>query len=213
MTHHTKDKGDLATAIVIADLTSKGYTCFIPVVSEHLPFDIIAYKDSKCIRIQSKHSYDGEIPARTSWTDKHGSHSRYYSDNDFEYYAIYSPQLNKVMYPSIKYKGKSITYTIPNSATPFNWYEDFLDFTDFNTKKTYKDFNHQIKREETEATIAWNIKNRKVTRPTKEELYKLLWEKPLTEIAKAFGVSDKSVAKWAKQYGLEKPARGHWITK
>ncbi len=45
---------------------------------------------------------------------------------------------------------------------------------------------------------------------SKEDLEKLLWEKPTTHIAKDFGVSDNAVAKWAKNYGLKKPPRGYW---
>jgi hypothetical protein len=51
---------------------------------------------------------------------------------------------------------------------------------------------------------------RKVERPTREVLEKLLWEMPTSKIAKQFGVSDNAVAKWAKSYGLNKPPRGHW---
>jgi hypothetical protein len=54
------------------------------------------------------------------------------------------------------------------------------------------------------------ISIRKVERPSKEELEKLLWEKPTTQIAKQFGVSDVSIGKWAKAYGLAKPPRGYW---
>lgn len=52
---------------------------------------------------------------------------------------------------------------------------------------------------------------RKVIRPTKEELEKLLWEKPTTQIAKDYGLSDNGVAKWVKSYGLTKPPRGYWV--
>jgi 5-methylcytosine-specific restriction endonuclease McrA len=51
---------------------------------------------------------------------------------------------------------------------------------------------------------------RKVSRPSKEELEKLLWEKPTTQLAVDFGVSDNAIAKWAKSYGIEKPPRGYW---
>ena|SRR5271154_6721323 len=54
---------------------------------------------------------------------------------------------------------------------------------------------------------------RKVERPSKEDLEKLLWEKPTTQIAEQFGVSDKAVEKWAKAYGLSKPPRGYWLKK
>lgn len=210
MTHHTKDKGDIAVALVIADLTVKGYTCFTPIMSEHLPFDIIAYKYKESKRIQVKYSSSGEIPARTSWSDKNGSHVRYYDENDFDYYAIYSPQLNKIMYPSIKYRGKIISYAIPNSANKFNWYNDFLEFTDENTKRTYKEFGVTLIRKETETVKAYHIRSRKTERPSKEELNKLLWEKPTTHIAKDFKVSDVTISSWAKDYGLQKPPRGYW---
>jgi len=53
-------------------------------------------------------------------------------------------------------------------------------------------------------------KPHKVPHPTKDELEKLLWEKPTTQIAKDFGVSDNAIAKWAKNLGINKPPRGYW---
>lgn len=50
----------------------------------------------------------------------------------------------------------------------------------------------------------------KVQRPLKEDLEKMLWELPTLQIGKNYGVSDQAVAKWAKSYGLSKPARGYW---
>ena len=54
------------------------------------------------------------------------------------------------------------------------------------------------------------LSRRKVSRPSKEELEKMLWEIPTVAIAEKFGVSDKAVSKWAKSYGLTKPPRGYW---
>jgi hypothetical protein len=53
--------------------------------------------------------------------------------------------------------------------------------------------------------------SRKVERPSKEDLEKLLWEKPTAQLAIDFGVSDKAIEKWAKTYGITKPPRGHWM--
>lgn len=53
-------------------------------------------------------------------------------------------------------------------------------------------------------------RKKKVEWPTKECLKKLLWEKPTTQIAKQYGVSDKAVEKWTKKYNLTKPPRGYW---
>jgi 5-methylcytosine-specific restriction endonuclease McrA len=54
------------------------------------------------------------------------------------------------------------------------------------------------------------LNTRKVERPSKEELEKLLWENPTAQLAKQFGVSDNAIAKWAKLYGITKPSRGYW---
>lgn len=54
---------------------------------------------------------------------------------------------------------------------------------------------------------------KKVEWPTKEELLKLIWEKPTTQIAKDYGVSDVAVGKWCKKYNIDKPCRGYWASK
>lgn len=45
---------------------------------------------------------------------------------------------------------------------------------------------------------------------TREELEKLVWEMPTTQVAELFGVSDKAVAKRCKRLGVSKPPRGYW---
>lgn len=59
----------------------------------------------------------------------------------------------------------------------------------------------------------FRLVSRRVVRPSKEELEKMIWTKPTTQIAKDFGVSDKAVEKWCKAYGIEKPPRGYWAKK
>lgn len=51
---------------------------------------------------------------------------------------------------------------------------------------------------------------RKVIRPSKEELSQLLVEKPILKIAKEYGVSDTAVIKWCKSYNIARPGRGYW---
>ena len=67
-----------------------------------------------------------------------------------------------------------------------------------------------VKLPPTQKIIDSRLKSRKVERPSKEELKKMLWETPTVQLAKKFGVSDKAIEKWAKSYNLEKPARGYW---
>jgi Zn finger protein HypA/HybF involved in hydrogenase expression len=63
------------------------------------------------------------------------------------------------------------------------------------------------------ASIRFNLKKRKVERPSKQELEILIWSKPTTHLAQEFGVSDKAIEKWCKSYGIEKPPRGYWAKK
>ena len=160
--------------------------------------------------IQCKYSSNGTISGKTSWSDKNGNHEKKYSEDDFDYYGIYLPSIDKVVYPSIKFRGAKIATEVGNSATPFYWWEDFQHLTDSAEKKTYKDFNSKIRHSKTEASIKSRVKSRRVERPSKEELEKMLWEVPTTEIAKSYGVSDTAVSKWAKAYEISKPPRGYW---
>ncbi|MDQ2686923.1 MAG: group I intron-associated PD-(D/E)XK endonuclease [Armatimonadota bacterium] len=208
MSHHTKDKGDLASAIVIADLARNGYSVLVPVVCEHLPFDLIAYKDGKCYRIQCKHCADHEIKRKTSWSDKAGSHSRWYGPDDFDYYALYLPQVDKVVYPSINFQGGVINSSVPKTFIPFYWYEDFLDFTDDAPKRTFREFDGAT--EGDMSGLLTGGRRKVVERPTAEELQEMLWQHPTTHIAQRYGVTDNAVAKWAKAYGVSKPPRGYW---
>lgn len=207
MVSERKVKGDIGAAKVISDLTEKGYIVYTPIVCEHSRFDMIAVKDNNLFRIQVKYSSTGNISNTQVWNDKHGSHKTKYSLDEFDYYAIYLSDLNKVIYPNIKFGGAKIATEISNSATPFYWWEDFLEFTNEAKKKTFRDFGISLTSSGKGKT---RTEFRKVVWPTKEVLEVLLWEKPTYLVAKDFGVSDKAVEKWTKVYGIKKPPRGYW---
>jgi hypothetical protein len=101
--HHTKSKGDIGLAKVIADLTVKGYVACIP-LSEHQPYDIVVIgKSGEAIKLQVKYASlrsNGtiEVRFRRSWADKNGAHSEHYSEDEFDYYAIYCPEKDIVLY-------------------------------------------------------------------------------------------------------------------
>ncbi|MEH2124829.1 group I intron-associated PD-(D/E)XK endonuclease [Nostoc sp.] len=209
-THHTKGKADLAVAKTIADLTVKDYVILTPLICEHLPFDLVAWKENKFLKIQVKYSSIGRIFANTSWNDKHGNHKRQYHKDDFDYYAIYLPDKDRVIYPSFDYRGIIIRTELPNSNYPFYWWEDFLEIKSKVLNRNIKDFQRQASRVKMERRYSARPKSRKVERPSKEELHELVWTKPTAHIAKDFGVSDKAVEKWCKAYEIEKPSRGYW---
>jgi hypothetical protein len=45
---------------------------------------------------------------------------------------------------------------------------------------------------------------------TREELYRLVWEKPGVALAKEFGISDVGLAKICKRLRVPRPPRGYW---
>lgn len=209
MSHHTKDKGDLACLKAMARLAELGYAILVPAVSEHLPFDIVGYKDGYFTRFQSKYASDGCIDNQTTWASKQGNHLKVYAAGSFEYYAIYIPAKDCVCFPNFSFGGAKLTFEVPNSATPFYWYEDFLGITDSAKKKTYHDFGVEL----TNRPSGPRLECRKVVRPSAEELQKLVWSKSTKQVAKDFGVSDKAIEKWVKAYNITKPPRGYWAKK
>jgi len=58
------------------------------------------------------------------------------------------------------------------------------------------------------------LSRRRVDRPSKEDLEKLVNEYPMVKLGEKFGVSDNAVKKWCQQYGIELTSRrGYWTKK
>lgn len=45
---------------------------------------------------------------------------------------------------------------------------------------------------------------------SREDLYELVWSKPMAELAKDFGMSDVALAKRCRKIGVPVPGRGYW---
>lgn len=45
---------------------------------------------------------------------------------------------------------------------------------------------------------------------SREDLYQLAWSKPMSELAKDFGISDVALAKRCRRLGIPVPGRGYW---
>ena len=52
----------------------------------------------------------------------------------------------------------------------------------------------------------------KINWPTKDELEKLVWEKPMIHLAKDLGVTDKAISKMCKKLNIETPSVGYWVS-
>lgn len=55
--------------------------------------------------------------------------------------------------------------------------------------------------------------NRNVRWIDEQTLQRLVWEKPLRDIAKDYNVSDVTIGKWCKKYNISVPPTGYWIKK
>ena len=47
-------------------------------------------------------------------------------------------------------------------------------------------------------------------RLSREQLHELVWSKPMTEIARQFGVRDQKIAKACDGADIARPRAGHW---
>lgn len=135
MRNTTSDKGDIAVAMTIADLTSKGIKISLP-ISAHLPFDIIAINEKYNLsRVQVKYCTGDEKIILSTRTISVSSIETIKRVNfDFiDAYAAYSPITNKVYYVNkdfLQNKKNSLTLRIKKNNyndTRIHHAENFLD--------------------------------------------------------------------------------------
>ena len=135
MYHHTKVKADLGLAKIITNLITKGCSPCIP-LSEHQPYDLVVILgDGRAIKLQAKYASlkkNGTIDVkfRTSWVDKTGTHTRHYKEKDFDYYAIYCPEKEIVLYvPNTLDCPKAIRFDKPanNQNKYIKWAKNYLE--------------------------------------------------------------------------------------
>ena len=72
-----------------------------------------------------------DVKCNTSWADKNGTHSRRYKKSDFDYYAIYCPEKEKVVYiPNSLNSPKVVRFEKPtnNQRKHVRWANNFFDF-------------------------------------------------------------------------------------
>jgi hypothetical protein len=75
------------------DLFEQGYTILQP-LTEHAPFDLVAYKGGRFVRIQVKYrrlDRTGKLEVKfwTSWADRNGTHSVPVDKNEVDVFCVY----------------------------------------------------------------------------------------------------------------------------
>ena len=129
--HHTKEKGDLGVLKAQVDLFEQGFMILNP-VTEHAPFDLVAYKDGRFRRIQVKYkSIDRHgcltVHFRSSWADKNGSHMRNVDKTEIDLYCIYCPETDNGYYLKPADYNRSVTLRV---ETPKNNQMQNIHFAD-----------------------------------------------------------------------------------
>ena len=116
--HPTKEKGDLGVAKVHADLVSKGMSILFP-VTEHAPFDLVAYANGEFHRLQVKYRSARagavKVSFRSMWADRHGTHSTPMDKRAIDVVCIYCPDTDQCYYVRPEWHGTSVSLRIAPS--------------------------------------------------------------------------------------------------
>lgn len=114
--HHTKHKGDLGVLKAQLNLFEQGFTVFVP-LTEHCPFDLVAYRDREFRRVQVKYrSVDryGKIDIKfsTCWADRNGTHTVPVDKNEIDLFCIYCPETDECYYLEPHAFGSNVTLRV-----------------------------------------------------------------------------------------------------
>lgn len=131
--HHTKDKGDIGSLVIAADIAKKGFKLLSP-MSEHLPFDLVAYDESTGVfyRVQCKYRAlkDDKVvlKLKTCYSTKDGVQTQRYEHGAFDVVAIYCPELEKIAYireTDLTHLANSVTLRATGSGRTFENLSNF----------------------------------------------------------------------------------------
>jgi len=114
--HHTKEKGDLGVLKAQLSLYEQGYLILQP-ITEHAPFDLVAYKDGDFKRVQVKYKSLDKTGAvtvhfRSCWADKNGTHMQDVDKDQIDLYCIYCPDTDECYYLDPADYRKSVTLRV-----------------------------------------------------------------------------------------------------
>ena len=129
MSHHTKSKGDLGVLKAQVDLFEQGYTVCMP-LTEHAPFDLVAYKNGRFLRVQVKYrslAPNGVLQVKfaSSWSDARGSYTVPVNKNLVDLYCVYCPHTDECYYIEPGSFGSNVSLRV---ETPKNGQSKGINF-------------------------------------------------------------------------------------
>ena len=99
---NTNVKGDIGMTQVVADLTKKGYDCFIPISNASLVDLIVLLKDGRLKKLQVKYlslvNGNLKLPLRTVSCNGRKIFSDSIDQSLIDGFAIFCSELNQVLY-------------------------------------------------------------------------------------------------------------------
>jgi PD-(D/E)XK endonuclease len=135
---NSKDKGNVGEAKVLADLISKGIDIAQP-FGDNLPFDLLAIDQHLNIyKIQVKYLTlkDGKVTLRNQrWSSNtKRNYVEKYTKAEVDVFAVYVPNLNRLIYVPASFVTSSTSFVIRFEATGNNqtknvtMWDAFVDF-------------------------------------------------------------------------------------
>lgn len=122
--HHTKDKGDLGVAKAHADLVEQGFVVCNP-LTEHAPFDLVAYKEGNFQRVQVKYraAKNGAVTLllRATWSDRNGVHHRPMDLDAIDVICVFCPDTDRCYYIRPPADVANLTLRISPSKNNQRW--------------------------------------------------------------------------------------------
>lgn len=104
----SKDKGDLGQIGVAYDLMKKGYKIMMP-YGENWPYDLVAVKDNRFVRIQVKYTVSNGIVVNVKTRSTNNTLEKRYTDIDIDYMGIYDKTTDDCYYVSAEELGVGLT--------------------------------------------------------------------------------------------------------
>lgn len=208
-----------------------GYDCSVP-FGNAAKYDFIADVNGHLYRMQNKcaknpvRSDTGEIDygsimihcvSQTTNTQKTIKHR--YTKEQIDYFTTTFDGKTYVIPVEECSDTKTLRLTIPVSGvTNYNWAEDYLyenvieklvqgNYVSKSVEEVLKDnrarkSKNNCNKKFTKAEIKYHNSIRKVERPDKEKLTELIKTVSFCEIGRVYGVSDNTIRKWCRYYGL-----------
>lgn len=115
--HITHDKGDVAEAAVILDLTKKGFVVFKP-LTQNTYADVVILRDNRLETVQIKHvsATNGvlHIPLRKQSSNTKGVRETYkYNQTPLTWVAVYCPEPEQILYiPRSSWSDNSVSISV-----------------------------------------------------------------------------------------------------